>query len=142
VKTKKKNITVRELFKQTLGSSEVIPDASVRSKLMRSVERKEFMRFNPARINIYYLGGILISGITIAALLFSASENSDRSSSSVIPDKISKPDSSLYLEILIAQPLILRKKPDTSIVIHKEPKSESIDSQLPVKSEIVVFKVP
>jgi hypothetical protein len=69
VKTKKKDNNLRELFRQKLENSEVTPDAAVKSKLMRKVARKEFLRFNPARINIFYAGGLLIAGITTILLL-------------------------------------------------------------------------
>ena len=70
MKTKKQNINLRELFRNRLENAEVIPDAAVKSILMRRLARKEFMRFNPARINIYYIGGIVITGITVAVMLF------------------------------------------------------------------------
>lgn len=78
VKTKKENTNLRQLFSQKLDKAEVIPDVSVRTKLMRQVSRKEFLRFSPARLNIYYVSGILISGITAAVLIFSATQNSSR----------------------------------------------------------------
>jgi PKD repeat protein len=67
LKENKQDIKLRELFREKLGNSEVIPDASVNLKLMRRLGRKEFLRFNPARFNSYYLGGILVA--TIAALI-------------------------------------------------------------------------
>lgn len=60
---------VRELFRQKLEKAQVIPDASVKTKLMRRLARKEFLRFNPSRFNIYYLGGILIAGLITSVLL-------------------------------------------------------------------------
>jgi PKD repeat protein len=74
VKKKKENIGLRELYKRKLEKAEVIPDSSVRSDLMRKLARKEFLRFNASRFNIYYLGGIILSGIT-GLLLFSTFEN-------------------------------------------------------------------
>ena len=86
MKRKKENISIRELFREKLGNAEIIPDLSVRSDLMRKVARKEFLRFNPARINIYYLGGILLAGIFAAYILISdRSENKD--SKSPFPSK-------------------------------------------------------
>ena len=66
----------RELFRSRLENSEVVPDPSVNSKLMRRLARREFMMFNPGRFNIYYLGGALVAGITAAIILFSDWDNS------------------------------------------------------------------
>jgi len=45
---------------------------------MRKLARREFLRFNPARFNIYYLGVILVAGITAAIILFPGTGNSDQ----------------------------------------------------------------
>ena len=76
MKTKKENTNLRKLFSQKLEKAEVIPEASVKTKLMRQVARKEFLRFNPARLNIYYVAGILITGIAATVLILSTSGNS------------------------------------------------------------------
>lgn len=110
MKTKKHDISIRELFRDKLEYAEILPDPAVSSKLMQRVARKEFMRFNSARFNIYYLGGILIIGITVAVLLLS------------VPGKTTNPDpvpvsnisdssySRNYLEVPAVQPV--RKETD------------------------------
>ena len=60
-------MNVRELFRSKLENSEVIPGDSVRNELMRKLAVREFLRFNPSRFNIYYLGGI--AAAAIAAIL-------------------------------------------------------------------------
>jgi len=103
VKKKKENIGLRELFSRKLAKAEVIPDASVKSDLMRRLARKEFLRFNVSRFNIYYLGGILISGIT-GLLLFSISENTHHPNNSPISEGVFKTDTVNYLEIPVQHP--------------------------------------
>ena len=71
-------MSIRELFRQKLEDNEIIPDASVSSKLMRNLARREFLSFNPVRFNIYYLGGILVAGIAAAIILSSGPGNSDQ----------------------------------------------------------------
>jgi len=44
---------------------------------MRKLAVKEFLRFNPFRFNIYYLGGIIVAGIATAWLLSSGSVRKD-----------------------------------------------------------------
>ena len=71
-------MNIRELFRRKLGNAEITPDPSVRDSLMRNLARREFLRFNPARFNIYYLGGILLAVITSAIILSSGGEKSDK----------------------------------------------------------------
>ena len=129
MKTKRQNINLRELFSRKLENAEIIPEASVSAKLMRRVARKEFLRFNPAKLNIYYLGVILISGIGTALLLFSGQGNSDHFNSSGISASIYRTDTVKYIEIQAKQPD--RKSPDKSNVIQIEPKKMLIVSNLP-----------
>ena len=95
-----------------------MPDASVKSKLMRRVARKEFMHFNPARFNIYYLGGILIAGITASVILFSGSEASDKLKPLNITDKITSSDTGRYLQIELKKPV--RKDSNISNLSHNK----------------------
>jgi len=78
LKEKKENISVRELFRQKLEKAEIMPDASVKPKLMRKLAVREFLHFNPARFNVYYLGGIMIMGLAIALVLTSLTEKSGK----------------------------------------------------------------
>ena len=88
MKNKKENINLRELYKLKLENAEIMPDSSVKSRLMQRVAIKEFMHFNPVNFNIYYLGGIVIAAITSAVILFSGSEASDKLKTLSIKDKI------------------------------------------------------
>ena len=103
MKKKKENIGLRELFKRKLGKAEVIPASSVKSDLMRKLARKEFLRFNVSRFNIYYLGGIIISGIT-GLLLFSTYENTQPLNNSPISEGAFKTDTVNYLKIPVQPP--------------------------------------
>jgi hypothetical protein len=69
-------MSIRELFRQKLEGIEIVPDASVRSKLMRRLAVQEFLHFDPVRFNIYYLGITLIALIIVAIILSSGSGNS------------------------------------------------------------------
>lgn len=70
---KKEDMSVRELFRRKLGNAELVPDASFNKNLMRKVARKEFVRFNPARFNVYYLSGLIIATVTAGILIFNHS---------------------------------------------------------------------
>jgi len=87
----------RELFRSRLENSEVVPDPSVNSKLMRRLARREFMMFNPGRFNIYYLGGALVAGITAAIILFS-----DRDNSAILTDDSIKTETNITAGMPVA----------------------------------------
>jgi len=70
-------MNVRELFRRKLDSAEIIPDLAVNAQLMRKLARREFIRFNPARFNAYYLGGIVAAAVTAGILMFTYRENSN-----------------------------------------------------------------
>jgi PKD repeat protein len=76
LKSKKKDIKVRELFRKKLDKVAIVPDDSVRRELMRRLETKEFLRFNLLRFNIWYLALITGTIITACILLFSAKDKS------------------------------------------------------------------
>lgn len=63
MKAKKLDRNLQELFRKKLENAEVTPDPSVSVKLMRRLALRELLHFNPARLNIYYLGGIIIAVI-------------------------------------------------------------------------------
>lgn len=65
--SERKNMDIEELFRSKLENAEVIPDALVKQTLMKRLAKKEFMHFNPAKLNIYYLAG---ASVAIAALAF------------------------------------------------------------------------
>ncbi len=71
LKTKKTEIKVSELFRQKLEGYEIVPDGSVKKKLMRKLELQEFMHFNLFRFNIWYLALITAGLITGLLLLIS-----------------------------------------------------------------------
>lgn len=71
MKGKNQNIDVEDLFRNKLENTEIVPEVSVRVNLMRKVGRREFIHFNPSRFNIYYLGGVLVAGVSAAIILSS-----------------------------------------------------------------------
>ncbi len=77
VKSEKQNIDLRKLFREKLENAEVIPEASVSSNLMRKVARREFLQFNPARLNVYYILGMLTVGLVTALVLSSGPTKND-----------------------------------------------------------------
>ena len=133
MKTKRQNINLRKLFKQKLEYAEVTPDAAIRTQLMHRVARHEFLRFNPARMNIYYLGGILLTGIAAGVLLLSLAENSVRLNSSTVPVTVNKSDTGNYIQIPVVHPVKI--KSDNSNVTHNESIITKKSSELHQKSE-------
>ena len=92
-------MNVRELFRHKLGRAEIIPDASVQSKLMKKLAIREFLRFNPGRFNIYYLGGMLATAISAIFILSSGGENQIEQTNLNLSGEKNKTDSVQYFSI-------------------------------------------
>ena len=82
----KDDIRLDDLFRKKLESADVMPSHSFNSTLMKKVARREFMTFNPVKINIFYIGGAIVAGI--AALLVLSLNNNE-----IPSDNIFNPDS-------------------------------------------------
>ncbi|HEX2921734.1 MAG TPA: PKD domain-containing protein [Bacteroidales bacterium] len=68
---------IEELFRHKLENDEIIPSKQVGQILMRKLALREFMSFNPARFNIYYLGAIVAGIIVTAALILSGKDDKE-----------------------------------------------------------------
>ena len=112
-------MSLRELFRHKLENAEIIPDTSVSSKLMSKLAMQEFLRFNPVRFNIYYLGGILITAIATAIILTSGSGGKAHLAPEEILKEIPAKDSSANI-ILPVKPA-LTDKAETFNVKNFEP---------------------
>jgi PKD repeat protein len=78
LKEAKEDKMLRELFRQKLENAEVIPSQSAGKQLMSRLGRREFLRFNPARFNIWYTGGIAVAGAALALILVSGNGNTEK----------------------------------------------------------------
>ena len=65
----KDDIRLDELFRKKLESAEVMPGPALNSTLMKRLARREFMTFNPAKINVFYIGGAILAGIAAILIL-------------------------------------------------------------------------
>ncbi|OFY64858.1 MAG: hypothetical protein A2V64_04060 [Bacteroidetes bacterium RBG_13_43_22] len=92
MKGKKEDKALNDLFRHKLENAEVIPSPSVSKALMRKLAGREFLRFNPARMNIWYTGGAIVAGTALVLIL---SYNHGAENEPVIPDiftGINKPE--------------------------------------------------
>lgn len=85
------------MFRHKLEYTEIIPTESVRSNLMRRVGRREFIRFNPLRFNVYYLGGLIAAGV-IATILIGSDFGTAKKSKIIAPSEKSLPVDSLSID--------------------------------------------
>lgn len=69
MKGKVEDKILRDLFRQKLENAEVVPSSEAGIKIMRQVGRREFLRFNPSRFNIWYAGAIAVAGVALALIL-------------------------------------------------------------------------
>ena len=81
----KDDMMLEELFRTKLESAEVIPGASFNSTLMKKLAWREFMTFNPVKVNMFYVGGIVAAGIAAILLL---SPDKAESQSDFIPENV------------------------------------------------------
>lgn len=101
---------MEDLFRRKLENAELIPGPSVSNELMRKVGRKEFMRFNPARFNIYYAGLIVAAAVTASILIFSGhSQDEPKPSSSIQLPQVEAPSSAQVSESVTEAKKPLRK---------------------------------
>ena len=75
---KKENKVLRELFSKRLENAEVIPSPESEAALFRKLWRKEFLRFNTSRFNIWYAGAIAAAGAA-ALMIYLAGDKNDNS---------------------------------------------------------------
>ncbi len=119
-------MSVRELYRRELGKATVDPSSSFQESLMHHLARREFMHFIPSKFNIYYLGAILLAGVTAGLLIFTTS-SSDLSGTP--GDKFSNPDSAATRFIDIQKVSPVRVEKDTVY------KSVSVKSEIKEKAE-------
>jgi hypothetical protein len=78
VKGKKENKALNELFRHKLENAEIIPSPSVSKAMMRRLARREFLHFNPVRLNIWYTSGVVVIGAALALILSSGPGGNDQ----------------------------------------------------------------
>jgi PKD repeat protein len=128
LKARKRDIKVRELFRKKLDKVSVVPNDSVRRELMRKLEKREFLRFNVSRFNIWYLAlitGAIISGCLI---LFSTTHKSED-----LYELVTEVNSAKSNEIVIDRQSALRRlhssgKEDTSAVLESTPPESTVSA--------------
>jgi hypothetical protein len=73
--TEKRHMDIEELFRSSLGDASVAPSPAFNPAMMRKVARREFLRFNPTRFNIYYAALITAGIVTVLVLVLSGNNN-------------------------------------------------------------------
>jgi PKD repeat protein len=63
--------SLESLFRNKLEDNEVVAGNDLTARFMRRLGRREFLRFNPLRFNIYYVA-VAAAGLTVAGLLLIA----------------------------------------------------------------------
>jgi PKD repeat protein len=85
-----RNIDLEELFRKKLEGSEMEPGSALTGRFMRRLDRREFVRFNPARFNLYYLAMAMAAVTVTAILIFTPSGKS--SVKTEINDSLPQPE--------------------------------------------------
>ncbi len=59
---------LESLFRNKLEENEMVAGSDLTGHFMRRLDRREFFRFNPARLNVWYVVAV-VAGLTVAGLL-------------------------------------------------------------------------
>ncbi|MCK5136474.1 MAG: gliding motility-associated C-terminal domain-containing protein [Bacteroidales bacterium] len=62
-------LNIEQLFSTKLGEAEMTPSPDSWKKIDRKLRWRQFNRFNPRKLNIFYVGGLLIIGAGLIALI-------------------------------------------------------------------------
>jgi PKD repeat protein len=89
-----RDIDLGNLFRNKLEENEMVAESDLTGRVMHRLERKEFLRFNPARFNIFYLAAVA-AGLTVAGLLFFSSP---RDTNEVPEDHSQQPEMTVIVD--------------------------------------------
>jgi len=67
-------LNIEQLIRTRLEDAELAPSQDTWKSILRTYRWRQFLRFHPARFNIYYLGAILLVGAGLAMLLLEKRE--------------------------------------------------------------------
>jgi PKD repeat protein len=137
VKGKNKKMNLEELFKKTLEQSDPVPGNQVRNELMKKLARREFVRFNPSRLNIYYIAGIVAAGIATTLLLVNGPQKESKTDPYEKANKMIKTETPLIVPVKGSD-----NGPESEGSKSKEDQVEIIYSQPSEKNTKDVSKAP
>lgn len=109
------DMIIRELFRRNLENAEIIPDASVKSKLMSRLARHEFIHFIPNKFNVYYLAGVLIATVAAVLIINSSGRSTNQLPDLRIPEKTESPEKTEKIPATVAEPVIRNEKSSFTI---------------------------
>jgi len=133
-------MNVRELFRNKLENSEVIPGDSVRGELMRKLAVKEFMSFNPARFNIFYLGGVAAVALVSVLIMTSRPTTNKTLKEHTIIENNKTPDTISFTEPQ-KQPSAEKKSMPISQVVNITERKLSTGSETKISIKNIDSKV-
>jgi PKD repeat protein len=82
---------LESLFRNKLEENEMVAESDLTGRFLRRLDRREFLRFNPARFNIYYLFAAA-AALTVAGLLLLSSPHDEET---VIAQKEQVPENGI-----------------------------------------------
>ncbi len=88
----RENLNIEELFRSELKDFRTEPSPSVWKNVRKTLFRKQFFRFNPGNMNIYYLGSIILLSGTLLALFLNQPQTEKPAGNKIEEEKSSITD--------------------------------------------------
>ncbi len=124
VKARKEDKLLRELFRDKLENAEVNPSQASGDELLRKLGRKEFLRFNALRFNIWHAGAIAATCVA-AIIIYLAND----SKVSYEPAELKVPQTEIAYESAQAAVKDESGDPDSDYLIISSKKSSAAPEQ-------------
>lgn len=129
-----KKMDIEELYRTKLEDSELNPGGELTSHFMSKLSRREFLRFNPSRFNIFYLGGALAAAAITGFLTLSPAREG------IVIDAEKQEEVNAF-EVPAPQAALRKQSfPGDSMVITKSPEAKTeitgtrvIEENIPVR---------
>jgi PKD repeat protein len=131
---------LRELFSQKLENAEITPELSLGEKIMRAQDRREFLRFNAGRFNIYYIGAIVATVVAAIVILVNPSGKSEQVSPVKPLVEIVAPVNTVTADTYIAQPVVNPSEAKNTKSLDLSNEKGAVSTKT-VTSHVVVQKV-
>jgi PKD repeat protein len=137
---KKGNIynNIEDLFRKVMEGPEVKPGEVLSHRVMRKLDLREFMRFNPSRFNIWYMAGMITTAAVAGALIFSSGP---RETKKIMPDGNKQEKGMVYFRDTVKNTIVKYDSPTINSSA-KEGNKQVITKKADLEKRIIIHEEP